>query len=195
MKKWRTVMSLSLVIFLFFLLFIPADPVFAQKEGGQLRYPISAEPRSTDPHNWYNDKNSNTISQHIYQTLIGADKDLKFFPELATAWKLAPDQKSCTFTLRKGVKFHDGTPFDARAVEANFNRIATARPSCWQNVEKWFKSTEVIDEYTIKINLSRVYTPFLTEMCYAYTRIISPAALKKHGDKVGKNPSGTGPWK
>ena len=195
MKKSKSALFWGTVLFLSILSVLPAAPALAQKDGGMLRYPISAEPRSTDPHNWYNDKNSNTVSQHIYQTLIGADKDLKFFPELATSWKMAPDFKSCTFTLRKGVKFHDGTPFDARAVEANFNRIATDKPSCWQNVEKWYKSTEVLDDYTIKINLERVYTPFLTEMCYAYTRIISPAALKKYGDKVGQNPSGTGPWK
>jgi len=61
--------------------------------------------------------------------------------------------------------------------------------------KNWFKSTEIIDDYTIKINLNQVYTPFLVGLTQMYARIISPVAIKKYGMKLGNNPSGTGPWK
>ena len=60
MKKFKSALFLGTVLFLSVLFVLPAAPALAQKDGGMLRYPISAEPRSTDPHNWYNDKNSNT---------------------------------------------------------------------------------------------------------------------------------------
>jgi peptide/nickel transport system substrate-binding protein len=186
---WYSVLSLSVSVL------FSATLALAQKEGGQIRYPLTAEPRPIDGQQWFNEKMSNVVGQHIYESLIAVDKNLNFIPALATSWKMAPDYRSCVFTLRKGVNFHDGTPFDAKAVEANFNRIVTDHPNCWKVVEGWFKSTEVIDEYTVKINLSRPYTPFLTEMLQAYARIISPLAIKQYGMKLGQTPSGTGPWK
>jgi ABC-type transport system substrate-binding protein len=62
------------------------------------------------------------------------------------------------------VKFHDGAPFDAKAVEANFKRFAQQRLSTLQFVEPWFQSLEIIDDFTVRIRLKEVYTPFLTEM-------------------------------
>ena len=108
---------------------------------------------------------------------------------------MAPDHKSCVFYLRKGVKFHEGAPFNAKAVEANFNRMSKENLKAWKFVEIWFKSIEVIDDYTIRINLKDVYTPFLTEMAQLYTRMVSPLAIEKYGAELGKNPSGTAPWK
>ncbi len=108
---------------------------------------------------------------------------------------MAPDFKSCVFRLRKGVKFHDGTPFNAKAVEANFNRIAKTKIKAGDSVEPWYKSVDVLDEYTVRINMSQVYTPFLSEMAQLYTRMISPLAIEKYGEQLGNNPSGTGPWK
>ena len=109
---------------------------------------------------------------------------------------MSPDQKSCTFTLRKGVKFHDGTPFDAKAVEANFNRfLNNDKPNAWTLVQNWFKSTEIVDDYTIRIHLSKVYILSSTEMAQIYTRIMSPQAIKQYGKELGQHASGTGPWR
>ena len=189
MKRW------SLVLFLCLGVLLSGAVAFAQKEGGTLRYPVNAEPRPLDPQHWYSEKVSNIICQHIYENLIGIDKEFKIVPELATSWKMSPDQKSCTFTLRKGVKFHDGAPLDAKAVEANFARFLNDKPNAWTLVQNWFKSTEIVDDYTIKINLTKVYTPFLTEMAQIYTRIMSPQSIKQYGMDLGQHPSGTGPWK
>jgi peptide/nickel transport system substrate-binding protein len=184
-----------LVWFLCLVVFFGCGVALAQKDGGSLRYPVNAEPRPLDPQHWYSEKVSNIVCQHIYENLIGIDKDFKIVPELATAWKMSPDQKSCTFTLRMGVKFHDGTPFDAKAVEANFTRFLNDKPNAWTLVQNWFKSTEIVDDYTIRINLSKVYTPFLTEMAQIYTRIMSPQVIKQYGTELGQHASGTGPWR
>jgi peptide/nickel transport system substrate-binding protein len=126
---------------------------------------------------------------------VVVDKEFNIVPCLATSWKMAPDYKSCVFNLRKGVKFHDGAPFNAKAVEANFNRLEKERLKGWRFVGAWFKSMDIIDDYTIRVNLKEAYTPYLTEMAQLYTRIISPAAIQKYGMELGNHPSGTGPWK
>jgi ABC-type oligopeptide transport system substrate-binding subunit len=95
MKRWSFVLILCLGVLL------SGGVAFAQKDGGTLRYPVNAEPRPLDPQHWYSEKVSNIICQHIYENLIGIDKEFKIVPELATSWKMSPDQKSCTFTLRK----------------------------------------------------------------------------------------------
>jgi len=173
----------------------PMEPALAQKEGGTLRYPLSGEPTPIDTHHHYGDKNCDIVCQHLYENLVWIDKQFTVQPCLATSWKMAPDLKSCVFTLRKGVKFHDGAPFNAKAVEANFTRLSKEQLKGWRFVAVWFKSIDILDEYTIRINLKEPYTPFLTEMAQLYTRMISPLAIQKYGMELGKNPSGTGPWK
>jgi len=195
MKKGMTLKWLSLILVCFVWVLFSGTQVLAQKEGGVLRYPLTAEPRPIDPHVHFGDKNCDIIIQNFYENLVWIDKDLKIVPCLATSWKMAPDGKSYVFNLRKGVKFHDGAPFDAKAVEANFNRISKENLKAWKFVETWFKSTEIIDDYTIRINLKGVYTPFLNDMAQLYTRMVSPLAIEKYGPELGKNPSGTGPWK
>src|ERR1700694_2001338 len=63
------------------------------------------------------------INSNIFDTLVWLTPDFKVTPDLATKWDVSPDNKTYTFTLRQGVKFHDGTPFDASAVVANINYI------------------------------------------------------------------------
>jgi ABC-type transport system substrate-binding protein len=193
MKIARMLICLAITVLLCAGVLSVTSKVMAQKEGGMLIYPLTAEPRPIDTQHQFGDKNCDIVCQHVYENLVWVDKDFNIVPWLATSWKMAPDYKSCVFHLRKGVKFHDGTPFDAKAVEANFNRIREVK--AWKFVGAWFDSTEIIDDYTIKINLKQVYTPFLTEMAQLYTRMISPLALEKYGLNVGNNPSGTGPWK
>jgi ABC-type transport system substrate-binding protein len=196
MLKGATVkLALVFCLMVFSWALSPMEDAFAQKEGGTLRVALTAEPRPIDTHVHFGDKNCDILCQHVYENLVMVDKQMKIVPVLATSWEIAPDFKSCTFRLRKGVKFHDGTPFNAKAVEANFKRISTTKPKAWKFIEPWFKSTDVLDEYTIRINFNQVYTPFLSEMAQVYSRIISPLAIEKYGEQLGNNPSGTGPWK
>lgn len=110
-------------------------------------------------------------------------------PCLATSWELAPDKSNYIFHLRKGVKFHDGTEFNAQAVKWNIDRYIKARRTIVSNVS----SIDIIDDYTIRANLKRwdrtVLPGFRAEL-------ISPSAFEKNGIKwAARNPVGTGPFK
>lgn len=113
-------------------------------------------------------------------------------PLLATGYKLAPDGKSMTLTLRKGVKFHDGTDFDAEAVKFNLDLWKKElRPELQQIV-----SIDVLDSYTVRLNLSQYDNSLPYDLATAAGQIVSPTAIKTKGkDWAIKNPVGTGPFK
>jgi peptide/nickel transport system substrate-binding protein len=127
----------------------------------------------------------------MLEGLFSVKFDGSLIPKLATAWTTAPDLKSITFTLRKGVKFHDGSDFNAQVAKWNFDQYIEAHMSGVKDVA----SVDVVDDYTIKLNLTQ-YTNTLLSNTLAEILMISKAAF----DKVGKeglrwNPVGTGPFK
>jgi peptide/nickel transport system substrate-binding protein len=111
-------------------------------------------------------------------------------PLLATGWQIAPDGKSVTLTLRRGVKFHDGSDFNAAAVKWNLDReIEAKRATDWESVD-------VVDDYTVRINIPGYRNTILTGLGSGYAMIISPTAVEKNGlDWARWHPVGTGPFK
>lgn len=110
---------------------------------------------------------------------------------LATSWALAPDKSSYTFHLRKGVKFHDGTDFNAQAAKWNLDFWVKAKRPTLDTVT----SVEVVDNYTIKCNLSK-WDSVLENDFARQTYMISPTAYEKHDEKwANTHPVGTGPFK
>src|SRR5260221_7233960 len=93
-----------------------------------LRIGLAEDPDALDP-----DQARTFVGRIVFAALcdklIDYDTKLVYQPQLATAWKWAEDQKSITFTLRQGVKFHDGEPFDAEAVKYNIERKLTLAES------------------------------------------------------------------
>jgi ABC-type transport system substrate-binding protein len=111
-------------------------------------------------------------------------------PMLATAWKLAPDKMSITITLRKGVKFHDGTDFNAEAAKWNLEQYLTNRT---YGASQW-TSIDVVDDYTVRINLKVFQNTQISNLDSLL--MISPTAAKKNGvDWTRTHPVGTGPFK
>src|SRR5690606_30381022 len=96
-------------------------PAFASRQGGTLRVAIVADPLSFDPHLTGNVQGRAAV-QAIHDTLFGISKTGELTPRLVESWE-QPDGKTYILHLRHGVKFHDGTPFDAEAVIYNINRI------------------------------------------------------------------------
>jgi peptide/nickel transport system substrate-binding protein len=127
------------------------------------------------------------------ENLLRTDKEGVPIPWLATGWVVAPDYKSITFTLRKGVKFHDGTDFNAAALKYNFEAQAKSpMPDL-----KAITSVDVVDDYTAKVNLS-VYQPHFFSILATGRAgwIVSPtAAGKMTADEMKIHPVGTGPFK
>jgi peptide/nickel transport system substrate-binding protein len=129
----------------------------------------------------------------MLQTLVipSNDKPGSFEPELATSWELAPDRSYYIFNLRKGVKFHDGTDWNAQSAKWNLDRWLQGKRPKFDKL----KSVEVIDDYTIKCNLSGWDAVTLFDFGKdSYN--ISPTAFEKNGQEWAKyNPIGTGAFK
>ncbi|SDI43245.1 peptide/nickel transport system substrate-binding protein [Sinosporangium album] len=134
-------------------------------------------------------KANETYLSLVYEGLISLAADgVTLEPRLATSW--TQENKKVEFTLREGVVFHDGTPFDADAVVANLERVRDS-PSQWQSVLENAKITAV-DKTHVAIELERSSPDFLPNIARRGALMVSPKALKDGTWKT--QPSGTGPW-
>ena len=125
------------------------------------------------------------------ETLVGVTPDGQMVPtKLATGWEIAPDGKAVTFKLRQGVKFHDGTDFNAEVVKWNLDQIREARSEL-----KVITSIDVVDNYTVKLNLSGWTNTLLNHLSWADGIMISPASVKgQTKEYVATHVIGTGPF-
>ena len=126
------------------------------------------------------------------ERLVDWDETGNLVPQLATSWEGDPKAKTVTWHLRKGVTFHDGTPFNAEAAKWNFQLgLDAGRLTDGQFV----KSLDVIDEYTLRMNLTE-YTSMAFEN-YGWDPMFSPTAYKANGGKerARTHEAGTGPFK
>lgn len=162
-------------------------------------YAQSADPRGLDPA-LVDDGLSANIMVNVYEGLIKYSKDsTKLEPSLAEKWDVSSDGLTYTFYLKKGVKFQDGTDFNAEAVKFNIDRQlpgkVTEDMAYAGFVFGSVKDVEVVDESTIKINMNSASTPFLSNlaMCLG-APIVSPKALQDNNNNVNEHPVGTGPY-
>ena len=137
-----------------------------------------------------------SVCKSFYQGLYTFDKDLKVTPQLADSYETAKAGLIYTFKLKKGIKFHDGTDFNAAAVKLMFDRVTNPenklkRFNLFSNID----NTVVIDDSTVRITLKRPFSAFINQLSHPSAAMISPAALAKYGKQIGMNPVGTGPFK
>ena len=158
-----------------------------------------AEPRGLDPA-LVDDGESSKVIVNIYEGLLKYAKDsTKLEPCLAESWKVSPDGLTYTFNLRKGVKFQDGTDFNADAVKVNIERqmAGTATPDMTYAdfVYGYVTKVEATDESTVVITLKDVCTPFLYNLAMSMAApMVSPKALTDNNNNVNEHPVGTGPY-
>lgn len=170
------------------------------KANDTLIYAQGAEPRGLDPA-LVDDGESAKIIVNIYEGLLKYNKEsTKVEPSLAKEWTVSPDGLSYTFKLQEGVKFHDGTEFNAEAVKFNIDRQlppkVTADMAYAGFVYQDVKDVEVVDKNTVKINLKTPSTPFLNNLAMVLAApIVSPKALQDNNNNVNQAPVGTGPYK
>jgi len=143
-----------------------------------------------DPHAG-RDALSNNVIAHIMEGLVHADHTLTMQPSLAESWDISPDAKTFTFHLRQGVKFTDGTDFNAEAVRVNVERVWGSELRAARTFNQ-LESMEVTDEYTIVFNLSEPFSPFLNRL--EAFRIVSPKSISENAAGIEKAPVGTGPY-
>jgi peptide/nickel transport system substrate-binding protein len=166
--------------------------------GGQLAIGLFAEPDSLDPATMRLIP-SYQVASSIYDQLLwklAGQAAGEFIPGLATSYTVSPDGKTFTFKLRPGVTFHDGTPFNASAVKATFDRIvapATQSISA-KSVLGPYSASTVLDEYTVQVSFAAPNGGFLDNVASPLLAIVSPTAAKQ-GASFARHPVGTGPFK
>lgn len=141
------------------------------------------------------DNTSIAFHQHIYEGLIRFGPDGNFEPVLAERWEVDSTGTVWTFYLRKNVRFSDGTPFDAEAVKFTFDRLldpANASPGRGRFLG--LAAVEVVDSHTVQLITDGVWTPLLDNLAGPSALFISPEAVRKYGNEIGRNPVGTGPY-
>ena len=125
------------------------------------------------------------------ETLFRFDEKADLVPLLATGWKADPRARTITLTLRKGVKFHDGTDFNAKACKWNLDKFRDGKRPELKNVS----SVDVVDDYTVRLQLTKFDNVIVSHLATDPGRMISPAAFEKNGQAwCEKNPVGTGPF-
>ncbi len=175
-------------------------------------YGMPADHGILDPHvtcGWM----AKMVNYQIYESLVEIDLQSPDWPtqfkgQLAESWDISPDGTEYTFHLRRGVTFHDGTPFNADAVKYNFDRFLNKDAAHYNETANAYmdfirfvadiKSVDIIDEFTVRITLNGPNYEFLRtgmEDC-PQLYIISPTAIETYGDEgIPLNPIGTGPFK
>ncbi|MYL65356.1 ABC transporter substrate-binding protein [Bacillus hwajinpoensis] len=176
-----------------------------EEAGGTLIFGRGGDSVSLDPAS-VTDGESFKVTKNIFDTLLDYGDDNTDVQEaLATDWEVSDDGKTYTFTLREGVKFHDGTDFNADAVVYNFERWMNGNEEAFYYYKSMFggfkgdeghviESVTAKDDYTVEFKLKRPQAPFLKNIAMSPFAIASPDALEKQGDKFGENPVGTGPF-
>jgi peptide/nickel transport system substrate-binding protein len=200
MRMKKKILALLLVLAFVFSAGLTGCGSNSGSAGMNLVYAQGSDPRGLDPA-FVDDGESSKIICNVYEGLLkykAGSTDLE--PGLAEKWTISDDGKEYTFNLRKGVKFHDGTPFNAEAVKYSVERQLP--PNATEDMPYAsftfapVVKVEVVDEYTVKFLLKEPYTPFLANLAMSLAApIVSPTAAKKVNGNLNEGPVGTGPFK
>lgn len=137
------------------------------------------------------------IIRFMAEPLFTVDENGRVRPLLAESYSVSEDGLTYTIRLKKGIRFQDGTPFNATAVKFTFEKLLD--PNIVVPTRGYFKvieDVEVVDEFTVRFKLKFPYAPFISTLAMESAAIISPTSFNKLGDKVFKEPRGlgTGPY-
>ncbi|WP_166873306.1 ABC transporter substrate-binding protein [Salinibacterium sp. ZJ450] len=149
---------------------------------------------------------SSLVLRNSFDSLVAQNEDGTFAPWLAKSWEVSDDQLQYTFTLREDVTFHDGEPFNAEAVKANFDHVVDPETASAQAASLigyaeeggYYVDTQVVDEFTVQVNFSQPYAPFLQGVSLPQLGFYSPKVLAESADTLragGPDVTvGTGPF-
>jgi peptide/nickel transport system substrate-binding protein len=166
----------------------------AVKGGGTLNVALNADPDALDP-----SISTTLVGREVFanmcEKLYDIDAASELVPQLASALpEVSEDGKEVTIKLRDGVKFNDGTAFDAEAVKKSLDRHRTWEKSSRQADLEAISKVEVVDAATVKLTLKRAFTPLTAQLADRAGMIMSPKALDSAGDNFGAAPVCVGPF-
>ena len=165
---------------------------------------MQADPTGFDPEAVLNNS-SGFIMATVYDGLVNYKSGtVEVGPGLAESWDVSADGMTYTFHLRKGVSFHDGTPFNAQTFVQGMDRLKKDDPNSIYKtgpVESYIDFTygavdsyKAVDDATVTFQLKHAFAPFLTSLAMVWNGVVSPAAAIKLGKDFRNNPVGTGPF-
>ncbi|MCX5907670.1 MAG: ABC transporter substrate-binding protein [Deltaproteobacteria bacterium] len=160
--------------------------------GGTLTIALSAEPPGLDPTTSPAATIKRVVHYNLLEGLLKVDRNGKVVPALAHSYQIAKDGKEYTFSLHKGIKFHDGKPCTAEDVKFSFARILdpkTAAP--YRMFYEAIESVQALDPLTVKFRLKKVDSNFLFNLARGDAVIVS----SQNVDRLKSHPVGTGPFK
>lgn len=164
------------------------------RPGGTLTVALSQDPDALDP------TTANTfVAREVFasmcEKLYDVDADLKVVPQLAAALpKLSNGGRTATIRLRQGIRFNDGTPFDARAVRTTLVRDLTLPTSSRKSELGAVRSVTVVDDHTVRLSMSQPFAPLGAQLADRAGMIMSPRALTTYGKDFGAHPVCVGPF-
>jgi peptide/nickel transport system substrate-binding protein len=170
------------------------------KHGDTLRVAIGIDPDTLDPAAQTTTTSAQIVDMMV-ETLVKVNEKGAVDPLLATKWESSSDGLTWTFTLRQGIKFQDGTPFNAAAVKFSIDRLLN--PSTFRALpgvlggKTGIDHTDVVDDSHVKFTLKTPLAAFLAAMTQTGTAIISPASVNVAPNTPARviQPVGTGPYK
>jgi peptide/nickel transport system substrate-binding protein len=164
------------------------------KNGGTLTIGLAEDPDALDP-TLARTFVGRIIFLHMCEKLYDLNSKLEIVPQLATSLpKLSADKLTVTIPLRKGVKFNDGTNFDAAAVKKSLDRHRTLRGSVRASEISPVTSVDTQGQYTVVLHLNDRYSPLTAQLADRAGMIMSPKALDELGDRFASNPVCVGPF-
>lgn len=189
-QAWRTVIGVALIAVMASFYGMPSA---AQGTPRQLRIAIGIDADTLDPAGQTTTTVANMVD-YFFEPLVAMDyAKNEVIPNLATRWQISRDGLTYTFTLPRGVAFHDGTPLNAAAVKFTFDRLLDPRVRVpLRHMLTAIKTVEAVDDLTVRFTLSQPSPILLRNLTYTTTAIISPAAVGRAGDRFSLAPIGAG---
>lgn len=160
--------------------------------GGTLTYALNAEPQTLDAHGTFTEAASEVMS-FIGGTLVAKDVNGEYVPYLAESWEISDDGLIWDFTLKKGVKFHNGAPLTAHDWVWTFDR-ALEQAGLIAPMIASIDSVEALDDYTLRLHLKQPFFPLLNSLAYHALMPLSKAAVEESGEQYGRQPISVGPY-
>ena len=163
----------------------------ASHERDSLVFATLRDPETLDPAESA-DNDSDAVVFSVYETLLTFDREMHIVGRLAERWNMGADGVTWTFHLRRGVRFHDGTPLDATAVKQSLDRlrdpVAAHRN---RSILQAIADVHVVDPSTIEIVTAFPFSAFEPTLAHLATGIVSPTAAARWGKAYGRTAEAT----